>query len=418
MTMARRASARKSALRHYDVNAARLLEHRRRRIVGAAGAGGIGMRSSTIACAAALLALGGVPVHAQAIPSTAGTIAVETVAKGLDHPWALAFLPDGRMLVTERPGRLRIVAKDGKLSPALAGVPKVFASSQGGLHDVVIDRGYGQNQTIYFCYAEPVSGGARTALARARLVDEGTPRLEDVTVIFRQEGPLSSGNHFGCRIVQTPDDNLFLTTGDHFTARDQAQNLGNHIGKIIRIQPDGSAPPDNPFVGRAGAKPEIWSYGHRNAQGLALHPATGKLWEHEHGPRGGDEINIIEKGKNYGWPVIGFGIDYSGAKIHESTHKDGMEQPLRYWVPSIAPSGMAFYTGDLFPAWRGNLFVGALAAQLLVRLELDGDKVTREERLLRDLRERIRDVRQGPEGALWLVADSASGRILRVAPAK
>ena len=210
----------------------------------------------------------------------------------------------------------------------------------------------------------------------------------------------------------------FLTTGDHFTTRDQAQNLGNHIGKIIRIRPDGSAPPDNPFVGRAGAKPEIWSYGHRNAQGLALHPDSGKLWEHEHGPRGGDEINIIEKGKNYGWPVIGYGIDYSGAKIHESTHKDGMEQPVRYWVPSIAPSGMAFYTGDLFPAWRGNLFAGALAGQLLVRLELDGDKVTKEERLLRELRERIRDVRQGPDGALWLATDSASGRILRVAPAK
>ena len=376
------------------------------------------MRPSTIACAAAFLALGGAPTHAQVFHSAAGDIAVDTVAKGLDHPWALAFLPDGRMLVTERPGRLRIVSKDGKLSPPLAGVPKVFASSQGGLHDVIIDRGYGQNQMIYVCYAEPVSGRARTALARARLVEEGTPRLEDVAVIFHQEGPLSSGSHFGCRIVQTPDNNLLLTTGDHFTARDQAQNLGNHIGKLIRVRPDGSAPPDNPFVGRAGAKREIWSYGHRNAQGLALNPASGKLWEHEHGPRGGDEINIIEKGKNYGWPVIGFGIDYSGAKIHESTRKDGMEQPVQYWVPSIAPSGMAFYTGDLFPAWRGNLFVGALAGQLLVRLELDGDKVVKEERLLRDLRERIRDVRQGPDGALWLVTDSASGRILRLAPAK
>jgi glucose/arabinose dehydrogenase len=376
------------------------------------------MRVAASACTAGLIAFGCVPSHAQVFHSTAGDFALETVAKGLDHPWSLAFLPDGRMLVTERPGRIRIVARDGKLSPALAGVPKVFAASQGGLHDVILDRDFGQNRTIYFCYAEPAGSGARTALARARLMDEGTPRLDAVEVIFRQEGPLSSGNHFGCRIVHAPDGNLFLTTGDHFTARDQAQNLGNHLGKLIRIRPDGSVPPDNPFVGRAGAKPEIWSYGHRNAQGLALHPASGKLWEHEHGPRGGDEINLIEKGKNYGWPVIGYGIDYSGAKIHESTRKEGMEQPLWYWVPSIAPSGMAFYTGHLFPAWRGNLFVGALASQLLARLELDGDKVVKEERLLRELRERIRDVRQGPDGALWLLADNSAGRILRLAPAK
>ncbi len=369
--------------------------------------------------------LGCAPSDAQVFPSSAGNLVVETVARGLDHPWAIAFLPDGRMLVTERPGRMRIVTKDGRLSPALAGVPSVFASGQGGLLDVALDRGYGANQTIYFCYAEPAGGGARTALARARLLlDEGTPdsapriRLDDVKVIFRQEGPLSSGGHFGCRIAQTPDNNLFLTMGDHFTTRDQAQNLGNHLGKLIRIRPDGSVPPDNPFVGRAGAKPEIWSYGHRNAQGLALHPATGKPWEHEHGPRGGDEVNIIEKGRNYGWPVIGFGIDYNGAKIHEGTRKDGMEQPVWYWVPSIAPSGMAFYSDDLFPAWRGNLFAGALAGQILVRLELDGDKVVKEERLLHDLRERIRDVRAGPDGALWLATDSASGRILRVAPAK
>lgn len=376
------------------------------------------MRSSAMACAAFLLALGCAPGGAQVFRSASGEFTVETVAKGLDHPWALAFLADGRMLVTERPGRMRIVAKDGKLSPALAGVPKVFASGQGGLHDVALDRDYGQNHTIYFCYAEPAGAGARTALARARLMDEGTPRLDALEVIFRQEGTLSSGNHFGCRIVQTPDGNLFLTTGDHFTSRDQAQNLGNHLGKIVRIRPDGSVPPDNPFVGRAGAKPEIWSYGHRNPQGLALHPDTGKLWEHEHGPRGGDEVNLIEKGKNYGWPVIGFGIDYSGAKIHESTHKEGMEQPLWYWVPSIAPSGMAFYTGSLFPAWRGNLFVGALAGGLVARLELDGDKVVKEERLLRDLRERIRDVRQGPDQALWLLTDNSAGRLLRLAPAK
>jgi glucose/arabinose dehydrogenase len=236
-------------------------------------------------------------------------------------------------------------------------------------------------------------------------------------MIFHQDGPLSSGNHFGCRIAQTPDNDLFLTLGEHFTTRDQAQNLANHLGKIVRIRPDGSVPPDNPFVGRQGAKPEIWSWGHRNPQGLALHPVTGRLWEHEHGPRGGDEINIIEKGKNYGWPVIGYGIDYNGAKIHESTHKEGMEQPVWHWVPSIAPSGMAFYAGNLFPTWRGNLFVGALAGQILVRLELEGEKVLQEERLLLQLHERIRDLRQGPDGALWLATDNSSGRILRLAPA-
>jgi len=237
-------------------------------------------------------------------------------------------------------------------------------------------------------------------------------------VIFHQDGPLSSGNHFGCRIVQTPDGNLFLTMGDHFTYRNEAQNLANHLGKIVRIRPDGSVPPDNPFVNRTGAKPEIWSYGHRNSQGAAINPQTGKLWEHEHGPRGGDEINIPEPGKNYGWPVIGYGIDYSGAKIHESTQRAGMEQPIKYWVPSIAPSGMAFYTGELFPAWRGSLFVGALAGQILVRLELKGDTVASEERLLRTLNERIRDVRTGPDGALWLATDNSAGRILRVAPAR
>ncbi len=241
-------------------------------------------------------------------------------------------------------------------------------------------------------------------------------RLDETKVIFRQEGPLSSCNHYGCRIAQAGDGNLFVTLGDHYSARDEAQNLGNHIGKLIRIAPDGSAPADNPFIGRAGAKPEIWSYGHRNQQGLTINPLTGDLWESEHGPRGGDEINIIGKGKNYGWPAIGYGIDYSGAKIHEGAAKDGMEQPLKYWVPSIAPSGLAFYSAKLFPKWSGSLFTGALAGRMLVRLSLDGTAVKSEERLLPNLSERIRDVRQGPDGALWLLTDSSAGRILRVSP--
>jgi len=355
---------------------------------------------------------------AQTFTSSAGAIVVETIAQGLEYPWALAFLRDGRMLVTERAGRMRIVTRDGKLSPAIAGVPEVFAQGEGGLLDVALDRGYAQNGTIYFCFAEPIAGGGRTSLARAKLVDEGMPRLADLTVIFRQEGSSGSSMHFGCRVVQASDANLFLTLGEQFTHRDQAQNLGNHLGKIVRIRPDGSAPPDNPFVKRPGAKPEIWSYGHRNSQGAVLHPQTGKLWMHEHGPRGGDEINIVEAGKNYGWPVIGYGVDYSGDEIHASTHWEGMEQPLKYWVPSIAPSGMTFYTGDLFPTWRDNLFIGALIGQTLVRLEVSGQRIGNEERLLQQLRERIRDVRQGPDGALWLVTDSSSGRILRVAPVR
>ena len=376
------------------------------------------MRLSLVACALSLFAVACSPAPAETFRSAAGDITVETVAGGLVNPWALAFLPDGRMLVTERPGRMRIVTRDGKLSPPIDGVPQVAASGQGGLHDVVLDRTFAQNQMIYFCFAEPAGGGARTAMARAKLVDGAAPRLDDVKVIFRQEGPLSNGYHFGCRIVQMPDNNLFLTLGEHAAFPREAQNLENHLGKIVRIRPDGTVPPDNPFVAKPGAKPEIWSYGHRNSQGAAINPATGKFWEHEHGPRGGDEINIPEAGKNYGWPVIGFGIDYSGAKIHESTAKPGMEQPIKYWVPSIAPSGMAFYSGKLMPAWRGNLFVGALAGQMLVRLEVNGDKVGNEERLLGGLGERIRDVREGPDGALYLVTDNRSGRILRVAPAK
>jgi glucose/arabinose dehydrogenase len=348
--------------------------------------------------------------------SSAGPLEVQTIATGLVNPWSLAFLPDGRMLVTERPGRIRLVTQKGQPSPPLKGVPEAWASGQGGMLDVIIDRSFAQNGTIYFCFAERAAGGGRTAVARAKL-DDGNGRLDEVQIIFRQEGPLSSGNHYGCRIVQAGDGNLFVTLGEHFSYRDEAQNPCNHLGKLIRIAPDGSAPKDNPFVGRDDAKPEVWTLGHRNGQGLAVNPATGDLWEIEHGPRGGDEVNIIGKGKNYGWPVIGYGIDYSGAKIHQSTAKPGMEQPIKWWVPSIAPSGMLFYTAELFPKWTGSLFTGALAGRMLVRLSLDGNTITSEERLLQSLNERIRDVRQGPDGALWLLTDNSAGRILRVSPA-
>ena len=373
--------------------------------------------TAAILLAASFLIATGTRGENASFASSAGQLEVQTVASGLVNPWSLAFLPDGRMLVTERPGRMRVVTAEGHLSPPLKGVPEVWASNQGGLLDVIIDKSYPQNKTIYFCFAEGTGGGGRTAVARAMLND-GKGRLDDVKIIFRQEGPLSSGGHYGCRIVQANDGNLFVTLGEHFKYRDEAQNLGNHIGKLIRITTDGSVPSDNPFVGRDGAKPEIWSYGHRNEQGLAINPATGDVWETEHGPRGGDEVHIASKGKNYGWPVIGYGIDYSGAKIHEAATRDGMEQPLKYWVPSIAPSGLAFYSAKLFPKWTGSLFTGALAGKMLVRLQLNGTTVVSEERLLQNLNECIRDVRQGPDGALWLLTDSSAGRILRVSPAK
>ena len=372
--------------------------------------------TAAILLAVSLLIATGSRGEAPAFGSSAGELEARTIARGLVNPWALAFLPDGTMLVTERAGSMRIVTREGQVSPPLKGVPEVWASGQGGLLDVVVDKSFAQNRTVYFCFAERTEGGGRTAVARARL-DDGKSALGDVEVIFRQQGPLSSGNHYGCRIAQAEDGNLFVTLGDHFTYRDQAQSLDNHLGKVIRIAPDGSVPSGNPFAGRADAKPEIWSYGHRNPQSLAIHPDSGELWEIEHGPRGGDEVNLIGKGKNYGWPVIGYGIDYSGAKIHAATAKDGMEQPLKYWVPSIAPSGMAFYTGQLFPKWNGSLFTGALRGAMLVRLTLNGNTVTAEERLLQNLNERIRDVRQGPDGALWLLTDSANGRLLRVTPA-
>jgi len=316
---------------------------------------------------------------------------------------------------------MRIVTREGQLSPGLNGVPDVWASGQGGLLDVITDRSYAQSKTIYFCFAERTGGGGRTAVARARLND-ADGRLDDVKIIFRQEGPLSSGNHYGCRIVQANDGNLFVTLGEHFSHRNEAQNLGNHLGKVIRIAPDGSAPADNPFVGRADAKPEIWSYGHRNPQGLAINPETNELWETEHGPQGGDEFNHIEKGKNYGWPVIGYGANYTvGTEIHSDRYKAGMEQPVAFWVPSIAICGLMFYEGSVFPNWKGNAFAGSMSAyRQLVRLSLNGHTLTNREPLLLT-QYRIRDVRQGPDGFVYLATDNIYSQptaILRLEPDK
>ena len=350
-------------------------------------------------------------------PQAKSRYKVETVAKGLAHPWGLQFLRDGRMLVTERPGRLRIVGTSGALSPPIAGVPEVVAKGQGGLLDVALDPKFDTNGLVYLTFSEPRSGGLNgTSVARGRLVEEkGQARLEDVAVIFRQEPATSGGMHFGSRLAFADDGTLFVTLGERYQ-RDFAQDISRHWGKVVRINTDGNSPADNPDLGPKAAR-GIWSFGHRNPQSAAIHPTSRKLWIVEHGPKGGDEVNIPLKGCNYGWPVIGYGIDYSGAPIHASTHRQGMEQPIYYWVPSIAPSGMTFYTGDRFPDWRGHLFVGALAGQHLARLVLDGEKVVGEERMLAELKHRIRDVRQGPDGLLYVLTDSDHGEIIRIAPA-
>ena len=378
----------------------------------------IGMRFALVPCIA--LVAGGLARAADpTFPSSAGSLSIQTVAGGLVHPWSLAFLPGGRMLVTERPGRMRFIGRNGQLSPPLGGVPKVYAQSQAGLMDVLLARDFERTHTIFVCYAEPFDGGGRIAVLRARLVDDETPRLDAVATIFRQQGPVSRGLNIGCRMVQAPDGNLFVTLGDHFAPKELAQTLDNHIGKIVRITPDGAAPSDNPFVGKPGALPEIWAYGLRNAEGLAFNPADGKLWEQEHGPMGGDEINIIEKGHNYGWPRVSYGVNYDGTPVGNGrATMEGVTGPLWQWTPSIALSGMAFYTGDLIPAWKGSLINGALKFALLSRLELKGDKAVKEERLLQELHERFRDVRQGPDGALYLLTDNASGRVLRLVPAR
>ncbi len=382
------------------------------------------LRLVTFAAALVAIALGGC-AFAQPLPYPASpparapifegpVIGLKTVATGLESPWSLAFLPDGRMLVTELPGRMRIVSAAGVVGPPLRGLPAIRYGGQGGLFDVVLSPQFARDRTIFFSFAQPVEAQtSRTAVARARLDDTG---LSDVRIIFAQNRDLGGGAHFGSRLVFGDDGNLWVTLGDRYSQRAAAQDLSSHFGKVVRIRPDGSVPPDNPFVGRPGALPEIWSYGHRNVQGAFRHPQTGQLWTHEHGARGGDELNLDLPGRNYGWPVISWGIDYSGAAIGEGGRKDGMEQPLHHWVPSIAPSGMAYYDGARFPHWRGSVLVGALAGRGLVRLQMRDTHVVLEERLLPDLDERIRDVRVDAQGDVYVVTDARPGRILKLVP--
>ncbi len=343
-------------------------------------------------------------------------IAVQEIARGLVHPWALALLPEGGLLVTERPGRMRVIVRSDQISAPIAGVPPVDARGQGGLLDVVIGPSFAENRLIYWSYAEPRGDGENgTSVARGRLSDDFS-RVDDVEVIFRQRPSWRSTGHFGSRLVFDRDGHLFVTLGErqHPAPRRLAQDLSTHLGKIVRINADGSIPTDNPFVGRAGALPEIWSYGHRNVQGADLDPQTGALWTVEHGPRGGDELNLARAGLNYGWPVIGYGEDYNGAPIVEASAREGMEQPVYYWDPVIAPGDMHSYRGDLFP-WRGDILVAGLVSEALVRLRLDGGRVIGEERFALGVG-RLRDLAEGEDGALWVITDEQDGRLLRLTP--
>jgi len=348
-------------------------------------------------------------------PPKRNALTVDRVATGFSHPWGFVLLPDGRFLVTERPGRMRIVSADGRIGAPLTGVPAVAASGQGGLLDVTLDPRFGTNRRIFFSYAEPGTGGtAGTTVARARLAESG---LEDLRVIYRQEPKVSGGGHFGSRVVFVNDTVLFITNGDRVSYRPMVQDLQTHVGKIVRVTVDGGIPRDNPFVGRTDVRPEIWSYGHRNLQGAVWDPATSRLWTVEHGAAGGDELNHPEAGKNYGWPVISYGREYSGRSIGEGiTVRQGMEQPVYYWDPIIAPSGMIVYSGNAFPGWKGNIIIGGLASQTLVRLVISGGAVTLEERYLGEVGQRIRDVQEGPDGFIYVITDEDPGSLLRIRP--
>ncbi len=350
-----------------------------------------------------------------AVASEQATFRVELITDGLEKPWGMAFLPGGDLLITEKPGRLRLIS-GGVLDPTpIGGVPKVFPSGQGGLLDVALDPAFGENSLVYLSYSGiDDDGRSSTRVARGRLVDGA---LVDLEVIFRSNSARDGGVHWGSRLGFDPAGDLYVTVGERGNP-DSAQNLGRHAGSVVRIEPDGSVPDDNPFVGQSGSLPEIYSYGHRNPQGLAVHPETGRVWTQEHGPRGGDEVNLIEPGVNYGWPEISWGINYGGTPVGSGLREqEGMAQPAHFWDPSIAPSGMTFYDGDAFPEWQGDLFVGALKFQLIARLEMDGDEVVGEERLLEGELGRIRDVRTGPDGFLYILTDDINGGLYRLRPA-
>ncbi len=338
---------------------------------------------------------------------------VTTLADGLDHPWGMTFLPNGELLVTERSGGIQRLSKEGKLSGRLANVPDVVAQNQGGMLDITIDPNFEENNTIYFCYSKKsdIAGkeGSSSSVASATLTDKS---LQNVSVIFSADSIVDNGFHFGCRLVFDTENHLYVTMGDRYKYMDEAQNTNNHFGKIVRINRDGSVPKDNPFV--SGEAPEVFSYGHRNVQGVTVHPETGSIWAMEHGPKGGDEINVIKAGANYGWPVITYGIDYSGEVISDKTHMDGMEQPWLYWDPSIAPSGITFYTGDMFEEWRGDVLLGSLKFTHLRRIEIKEGKPTEQFEYLGGNQDRIRDVEVGPEGAIYLLTDSPNGKVLKL----
>jgi glucose/arabinose dehydrogenase len=369
-------------------------------------------RSLIIAAAGALTAPS--IVHAQDVQnSSKASYRLVTLSRELEQPWSIAFLPDGRILVTERPGRLRVFANGRLERTPLGGVPKVYASGQGGLLDVCLHPQFVQNRVLYLSYAAPGAGGAATTVARAELGDGG---LRELTVVYEALPRAGGSLHFGSRIAFDRAGLMYVTAGERYS-RERAQDLADLGGKIVRLKDDGSVPPDNPFIGKAGVRPEIFTWGHRNPQGLAVHPETGRIWEAEHGPRGGDELNLLTAGANYGWPRATHGIDYNGDIISPNKSLPGMQDPVRVWVPSISPSGLCFYTGDKFPGWKGSVFAGALSNNALFRIELDGERYRTEERLLVDRLPYIRDVRQGPDGLLYLVTQADNGGLFRLDPA-